>query len=96
MIQQSADDGDSASSTPPEILVDPNSNTPYDAMLYCQEPLGNIDKFYHLRVSNYMFARCHFLLVCCTYFVDCIDDLVMATYSRLTGLNVIHEQKSKS
>lgn len=55
-----ADDGDSASSAPHEVLVDPNSNTPYDAVLYCREPHNNVDKFYHLEVSNHTFVRFHF------------------------------------
>ncbi|KEQ68164.1 hypothetical protein M436DRAFT_68375 [Aureobasidium namibiae CBS 147.97] len=50
MAHQIADDGDSASSATHKILVDPNNNIPYDAMLYCKEPHDNVDKFFHLEL----------------------------------------------
>jgi len=70
MAHQIADDGDSASSATHKILVDPNNNIPYDAMLYCREPHDNVDKFFHLEVSNhtivfFRFTWLHFY--CCMY-----------------------------
>jgi hypothetical protein len=39
------------------IAVDRTGNTPYDAMLYCEQPLDNINKLYHLHVSNHAFVQ---------------------------------------
>jgi hypothetical protein len=45
--------------TQSELLVDSTSNTPYEATLYCKNPVGNVDKFYKLEVSSY--TSVHFL-----------------------------------
>ena len=70
MAHQIADDGDGASSATHKILVDPNNNIPYDAMLYCREPHDNVDKFFHLEVSNHTIVFFHFTWLhfyCCMY-----------------------------
>jgi hypothetical protein len=61
---QMVDDGNGPLSTHCETLVDSTRNTRYDTMLECIQPGDNVNKFFGIQVSNYMFVRFHSASLC--------------------------------